>query len=175
MRGFANVASNERGYDTTQVDNFFIRARDPHSGLDETDVRAAAFDLVAGGYDPEQVDHALDRLEESYSRRHRRELLENSGNAGLERHIARLSATLTPRLERPAGERFADAADQGYAKGAVDHFMERVEDYLHTGGGLDESDVRMVTFPPAHEAKAYHEGVVDAYLDRVIEVILARK
>ncbi|MGC5626751.1 DivIVA domain-containing protein [Georgenia sp. Z1344] len=174
MRGFARVGRREDGYDTDQVDEFFTRARDVDGGIDETAVRQAAFDLVPGGYDPEQVDLALDRLEESHTRRRRQRTVAEGGDDGWRTHVEGLAGTLRPRLERPERERFVRPGSTGYSASAVDAFLARVEEYLRVGDGLTAEDVRAVTFPPAQGRKAYDESVVDVYLDRVVEVVLAR-
>ncbi|MGC5616207.1 DivIVA domain-containing protein [Georgenia sp. Z1491] len=174
MRGFARVSRREDGYDPEQVDDFFTRARDVDGGIDETAVRQAAFDLVPAGYDPEQVDLALDRLEESHTRRRRQQTVAEGGDESWRNHLDGLTESLLPRLGRPERERFVRARTTGYAAPAVDAFLGRVEDYLETGEGLRAEDVRSVTFPPAQGKKAYDEAVVDVYLDRVVEVVLAR-
>ena len=51
--------------------------------------------------------------------------------------------------------------------------MDRVIAYFDADGDLTAAEVRSVTFPTARRAQAYAEGVVDAYLDRVVEVLLA--
>ncbi|MGO1562304.1 MAG: DivIVA domain-containing protein [Actinomycetaceae bacterium] len=174
MRGFARVSRREQGYDTDQVDEFFTRARDVDGGVTESDVREVAFDLVAAGYDPEQVDLALDRLEESHTRRRRHEAMASGGPDAWRAHVAELEETLRPRLERPAKQRFVRPGTTGYSASSVDSFLGRVSDALDGTDDLTADEVRAVTFPPAQGRGAYAEGVVDAYLDRVVEVLLAR-
>ena len=133
-----------------------------------------SFDLVPAGYDPEQVDLALDRLEESHTRRRRHEALAAGGPEAWRAHVAELEDSLRPRLERPARQRFVRPQTTGYSAGPVDSFLERVADALDGSEDLTADEVRAVTFPPAQGRGAYAEGVVDAYLDRVVEVLLAR-
>ncbi|MGO1173492.1 MAG: DivIVA domain-containing protein, partial [Actinomycetaceae bacterium] len=113
-------------------------------------------------------------LEESHTRRRRQRAVADAGPEGWEAHVADLTDSLRPRLQRPERERFVRPSSAGYSTTAVDAFLGRVEEYLSTGHGLTAEDVRAVTFPPAQGRKAYSEAVVDVYLDRVVEVVLAR-
>ncbi|MHB1063361.1 MAG: DivIVA domain-containing protein [Georgenia sp.] len=167
------------GYDRMQVEEFFTRARAAYEsgqrgGFDEQDVRAAAFDLVRDGYATASVDAALDRLEAAFVQRRRTTFIAAQGEPAWMDHIAHLATTLYPRLLRPAGERFrAPDRGRGYDRAAVDAMLDRVVAYFDDGGELTAAEVRAAAFPSARASRAYHEGTVDAFLDRAVEVLVA--
>ncbi|PFG38485.1 DivIVA domain-containing protein [Georgenia soli] len=171
------------GYDRAQVEEFFTRARaayesgekgTPTDSLDENDVRTAAFDLVRDGYATAAVDAALDRLEAAFVQRRRTRFVAEHGEAAWMDRIADLATTLYPRLLRPAGQRFrAPESGRGYDRDAVDAVLERLVAYFDDGGELTSGELRSTTFPSARASRAYHEGTVDAYLDRAVEVLVA--
>ena len=167
------------GYDREQVEAFFTRARGAYEagqdgGFDEQDVRSAAFDLVRDGYATAAVDAALDRLEAAFVQRGRTAFVAASGEQAWMDRIADRATTLYPRLLRPAGQRFRPPdSGRGYDRAAVDALMDRLIAYFDDGGDLTSEEVRTATFPAARASRAYHEGTVDAYLDRAVEVLLA--
>lgn len=180
------------GYDRAQVEDFFTRARAAYEereragrgasagargdgdGIDEKDVRTVAFDLVRDGYAPSAVDAALDRLEAAFVQRRRTTSIEEGGEGAWMDGVAGLATTLYPRLLRPAGQRFrAPERGSGYDRGAVDALLGRLVDYFDKGGELTSEEIRTATFPSARASRAYHEGTVDAYLDRAVEILLA--
>jgi DivIVA domain-containing protein len=180
---FPVVGRTSTGYHREQVEEFFARARQAYEAgragstdgeLTEADVRSAAFDLVRAGYATGPVDSALDRLEAALVQRRRDTFIAEHGQQAWMDRTAELATTLYPRLVRPAGERFA-APDQGrgYDREAVDALMDRLVAYFDADGDLTATEIRAVTFPTARRDRAYAEGVVDAYLDRAVEVLLA--
>ncbi|WP_456237474.1 DivIVA domain-containing protein [Georgenia wutianyii] len=178
---FPVVGRMSTGYDRDQVEQFFTRARQAYetgavgdAGLTEGDVRTAAFDLVRAGYATGAVDSALDRLEAAIVQRRRDAFVATHGQQAWMDRIAERATTLYPRLVRPAGERFAaPESGRGYSRDAVDRLMDRLVDYFDADGDLTAAELRAATFPSAGRDKAYAEGVVDAYLDRAVEVLLA--
>jgi DivIVA domain-containing protein len=129
--------------------------------------------MVADGYQTATVDAALDRLEAALVRRRRTEFTAaRSEDEWMEGAIARASS-LYPRLQRPAAERFSDAQGHGYAKDEVDAICDRLVDYFENGTPITAQQVRRTTFKRARGAKAYDEAVVDTFLDRAVEVLLA--
>ncbi|MPV39105.1 DivIVA domain-containing protein [Georgenia subflava] len=182
---FPPAGRTRTGYDRAQVEEFFTRARaayesgepgatGPTDTLDEKDVRSAAFDLVRDGYATPAVDAALDRLEAAFVQRRRTAFVSSRGESAWMDHIADLATTLYPRLLRPAGERFrAPEGGRGYDRDAVDALLERLVAYFDDGGELTSAELRAATFPVARASRAYHEGTVDAYLDRAVEVLVA--
>lgn len=172
---FPQCGRLRRGYHPEQVDSFFTDARSRYEQgtLSEDEVRGAAFDLVSDGYQTAAVDAALDRLEAAVVRRARAEYVSEKSEDHWMAQAVERATTLYPRLQRPAGERFRDARGQGYGKTAVDAVCDRLVTYFETGAGVTAQEVRMATFPLARGSKAYDEGVVDAFLDRAVEVLLA--
>ena len=73
---FPRVSFLQKGYDRRQVEEFFTNVRaayerptvDP-GGMTPLDIRRAAFDLAGRGYKTEDVDAALDRLEDAFAAR----------------------------------------------------------------------------------------------------------
>ncbi|MFD1719375.1 DivIVA domain-containing protein [Georgenia deserti] len=185
MTGMFPTAGRWRtGYDREQVEDFFTRARaayeesepraDGSERIDEHDVRAAAFDLVRDGYSTAAVDAALDRLEAAFVQRTRSAFIAEHGEAAWMDRTADLATTLYPRLLRPAGKRFrAPEKGRGYDREAVDELMDRLIAYFDEGGEMTSAELRATTFPSVPARRAYHEGTVDAYLARAVEVLVA--
>ncbi|MGM0385815.1 MAG: DivIVA domain-containing protein [Actinomycetota bacterium] len=176
---FPRVQRWHHGYHPAQVDEFFEKARLSYEGkpgvepVTEETVRSVAFDMIADGYQTATVDAALDRLEAAVVRRRRAEFTaEKSEEEWMEDAVARASS-LYPRLQRPTGERFADAHGHGYAKSEVDALCDRLVDYFEDGSPITAQQVRRTTFKRARGARAYDEAVVDSFLDRAVEVLLA--
>ncbi|MCJ8504385.1 DivIVA domain-containing protein [Kocuria flava] len=139
-------------------------------------VRAAVFDAVPGGYRTGPVDEALVRAEEELAALERAECVRAHGAAAWRARTDELTAVLRGRLERPRTQRFrrpARVRTRGYSAAHVDVLCERVAERLATGTGPDAAAVREAVFPPAHGERAYEEQQVDAFLDRVVEYLLA--
>lgn len=176
---FPHVGRWSRGYEPAQVDEFFAKARVAYEGPVEAamrgaDVRAAAFDLVHGGYSVAAVDGALDRLEGAFVRRERAAYVGHKSQQEWMAAVAERATTLYPRLVRPRGERFAPPArGRGYAVEDVDDLLDRLVAYFDTGAPLTSGELRGAAFRSARGARAYAEGPVDAFLDRAVEVLLA--
>lgn len=167
------------GYDPQQVEDFFNRARTAYEAdagertMSDDDVRAARFDQVRGGYNFGEVDAAMDRLEVAFIKRRRADFIAANGQEAWMDHIAERARTLYPRLQRPNGEKFANAAGEGYRKTEVDKVMDTLVDYFDDGATLTSRSIREMTFPTAKRDKAYDMSVVDVFLDRVVEVLTA--
>lgn len=175
---FPRVGRWRRGYQPAQVEAFFDQARSSYESeggtpLTEQYVREAAFDIVVDGYSTSHVDSALDRLEVALVRRRRAEYVKSSSEDQWVAAAVDRATTLYPRLQRPPHERFADAQGQGYAKDDVDAMCDRLVDYFENGTPLSAQQVRLITFPAARGDAAYDEAVVDSFLDRAVEVLLA--
>lgn len=172
---FPRVGRWHRGYHTDQVDEFFASARAAYENDELSDelVRGAAFDMVVDGYQTAAVDAAIDRLEAAVVRRKRASHVAATGEDSWMEQAVHRATTLYPRLQRPASERFAAAHGVGYAKDEVDSLCERLIDYFETGAGITSQQIRLTTFELARGENAYDEAVVDAFLDRAVEVLLA--
>ena len=178
---FPRVGRWHRGYHPTQVNTFLEQARgayeaDPGSGgdtLTEEDVRNSAFDIVVDGYSTAHVDAALDRLEAALMRRRRANFVKEASEEEWVDVAVDRATTLYPRLERGAGERFSDARGRGYSKTEVDALCDRLIDYFENGTPISAQQIRLATFAAARGSKAYDEAIVDSFLDRAVEVLLA--
>lgn len=180
---FPRVGRRGFGYHPRQVDAYLSRARaayDP-AGPDRTpllshEVRAACFAPVRNGYEPRSVDEALDLLEDSLARRERDHLITTEGKDAWLRSVGRTAAILRRRLHRPAGERFRrprKGSTVGYRAEDVDELCGTVLRYLEGDGTLGVDDVRRAVFRPARGTDCYEEHQVDAFLDRVIALLVS--
>jgi DivIVA domain-containing protein len=180
---FERVARTEYGYNAKQVDQFLQRARvsletpgaAAHS-IRSNDVRAVSFDPVKGGYSAAAVDAALDRLEDAFARRERDELIAERGEEAWLRQIGQLSGTLRGRLHRPDGERFRRPSRKkarSYNTKDVDRLCVDLIGYLEEDKPLSVDNVRRAMFRPAVGQDGYEETQVDAFLDRVVELMAA--
>jgi DivIVA domain-containing protein len=180
---FDRVERGKYGYNAKQVDQFLKRARvsfeDPDNAahkVGSTDVRAVCFDPVKGGYDASHVDAALDRLEDAFARRERDELIAGHGEEAWLRQIGRLSGILRGRLHRPDGERFRRPARKkarSYNIDDVDGLCHELIGYLEEDQPLSVDSVRCAVFRQAKGQDGYEEAQVDAFLDRVVELMAA--
>ena len=174
---FPTVGALRRGYRPEQVDRYFSTAHEIYEAgeleeMDSEGVRAVAFDVVHGGYQPEAVDAALDRLEAAFLQQRRADVVSRLGREAWMRQVAELATSLYPRLLRPAGARFAPARGRGYSRDEVDALMDRVAAYFDSGTTLSSGQIRSTLFTSARGTRAYDERSVDRYLARVIEVLL---
>ena len=177
------MARTEYGYNAKQVDQFLQRARvsleTPEAAahpIKSADVRAVSFDPVKGGYSAAAVDAALDRLEDAFARRERDELIAERGEDVWLRQIGQLSGTLRGRLHRPDGERFRRPAKKkarSYNTRDVDNLCRDLIGYLEQDKPLSVDNVRRAVFRPAAGEDGYEETQVDAFLDRVVELMAA--
>ena len=175
---FPRVGALQQGYRVEQVDRYFEIAHEIYDAgeleeMDSEGVRTVAFDVVRGGYQPDAVDSALDRLEAAFLQRRRAEFVAANGRQAWMDQVAELATSLYPRLLRPAGERFAPAPKVGYSKQDVDALMDRIAAYFDSEEPLTSAEVRTAVFGTARGAKAYDESSVDRYLARVVEVVFS--
>jgi DivIVA domain-containing protein len=180
---FDRVQRNQYGYNAKQVDQFLERARvsfeAPGSAgrpVKSADVRAVTFDPVKGGYSAAGVDAALDRLEDALALRERDELIGERGEEAWLREIGRLAGLLRGRLHRPDGERFrrpSKAKARSYNTTDVDDLCHELIDYLESERPLSVDNVRRAVFRPAVGRDGYEENQVDAFLDRVVQLMAA--
>lgn len=178
---FARVGRREYGYNTRQVDDFLTRARSGYDagGVDaeiisSRDVRSVAFDPARGGYEPQAVDAALDRLEDEFAQRERDQLVRAKGEESWLLQIGRISAVLRGRLNRRPGERFRRPGKRNvpsYNVDDVDALCTELLGYFENDQPLSVDAVRRAVFREAKGPQGYEETQVDAFLDRVVEVM----
>ncbi|WP_242133895.1 DivIVA domain-containing protein [Sediminivirga luteola] len=179
-RTFPRMTGLRTGYDPEQVDSFFKRAKEsfdrdqPQPGdLDARAVRTVGFDLVRGGYHVAVVDAALDRLEDTFAKKARDRMISRVGKDAWMQELSRAAASLRGRLTRPEGERFKRAGrrEYGYDIVQVDELCNRINRYFTAGEAMSVDEVRRVIFKSRRGRRGYDEDQVDAFLDRVVDVM----
>ncbi|MFI5084668.1 MAG: DivIVA domain-containing protein [Actinomycetales bacterium] len=177
---FARVGRGELGYNDKQVDIFLARARAYYTSeeaagkpLTSSEVRSQAFDAAKGGYRPEAVDAALDRLEDVFAQREREQLIASKGEDAWLMQIGKISAVLRGRLHRPDNERFRRPKRKvpSYATADVDGLCRKLLGYFEQDQALSVDVVRRAVFAPARGRDGYEESQVDAFMDRVVELM----
>ncbi|MFF5794006.1 DivIVA domain-containing protein [Paeniglutamicibacter sp. NPDC012692] len=178
---FEHVAEKEFGYNTKQVDVFLARARATFNGDGDDDsivtshmVRRTVFPAQRGGYSAREVDAALDRLEDVFAQRERDALIQTNGEDAWLQQVGRLSAILRGRLHRSPGERFrrpSRANASSYNVQDVDMLCSQLIDYFEKDVPMSVDAVRRAEFRRAEGDNGYEESQVDAFLDRVVELM----
>ena len=173
---FAHADQKHPGYEPTQVDEFIAKARAQFANFDlevlpSDHLRRVEFDLVHGGYEIAAVDDAIARLEDAFAKHEIQRQIAKSGQYAVDDRHARIKEILIGRTERPAGTKFARVAwiMRGYNRKQVDAIAEHVERHLVSGAPLSFAEVRGAIFKASRGG--YVEGQVDAFLDRVIELL----
>lgn len=174
---FERVPKGKRGYDIDQVDDLLERARAAYDSgtadVTSDTVRATAFDVVKDGYEPAQVDAALDRLEDAFAQRERDEAHAAMGDEAWQDKAREQARVVVDRMLRPEGHRFRRVGvfGVGYSRKQVDQLADRIVAYFRLGTPLEVSEVRDAVF--ARQGNGYDERQVDAVLDRTVEIMLA--
>ncbi|WP_442214762.1 DivIVA domain-containing protein [Specibacter sp. RAF43] len=180
---FKLVGPKETGYNVKQVDVFLDRARayflNPDTSgqaITSHDVRSASFDPAKGGYNAQAVDAALDRIEDEFVLREKELLINAEGEKAWMLKIGKTASVLRARLHRPDGERFRRPSKknaQSYNTEDVDVLCRELLTYIEDNGELSVDVVRRAVFAPVKGAAGYEESQVDAFLDRVVELMAA--
>ncbi|MCJ1706667.1 DivIVA domain-containing protein [Microbacterium sp. VKM Ac-2923] len=171
-------SGRSKGYEKRAVDAFLARARevfesDDVGALRSSEVRAAAFPLVRGGYSVTSVDAALGRVEDAFAAREREHALSRLGARAWVAETRDTAQVVLDRLRRPRGSRFERVGilRYGYRVDEVDVVADRAARYLAAGETVTPEQVRAVAF--RMQRGGYREAQVDAVLDAVVEVMLA--
>lgn len=177
---FHTVGRFKAGYSPQEVDEFFDHAREIFEGnrpgsMNPVDVQRTSFALVRGGYAPDAVDAAMDRIAQAFADLEREKFIPAHGQQAWVDHLMQQAQTLYPRLSRPAGARFAPprSGKLGYDREQVDELCEKLIGYFDQGKPLSADSVRSARFTPRRGKRAYDEGSVDAFLARAVAIILA--
>jgi DivIVA domain-containing protein len=174
---FTLLEDKDQGYDRAEVDQFMARAREAYDsgrGMPLAEIRQASFSMGPGGYDPAEVDSALDRLEDAFAGAERDRYIEQFGEDAWYEQLHYRSQPLRRRMERPDGQRFREPAGDstvGYRRSEVDHLCRELEKYLDGENPMSVDEIRTITFATANAAEAYDEAQVDAFLDRMTEIM----
>lgn len=175
---FETVSVMKKGYDKDEVDDFFDLAREAYEGktdeyVTHRDIHTCVFDVVRGGYNTDQVDAAMNRLENAFVAREKQIAVAQGGLATWTGILNEKAKTLYPRLGRPRGERFAHPTKGvGYRAEDVDNLCANLVKFFDGQIKITASELRTVTFSDAKGKKAYDEASVDAFMSRAIEVLL---
>ena len=169
-----------KGYDVEQVEAFLTRARAAYEdsgrgpAMTSWHVRTVGFDLVRGGYEVEAVDAALDRIEDAFARREKQRGEERAGSNGWQNQLRTQEQSLRAQLARPDGQRFprGTGLELTYDIEQVDELCERVEAAFASGRPMAPDAVRLAVFKSRRGGRGYREASVDAFLDRVVELLV---
>ncbi|WP_104132569.1 DivIVA domain-containing protein [Cryobacterium sp. M91] len=136
-------------------------------------IRHTAFAMHKGGYSPEHVDAALERLEDAFAVRERDHASRTGGEQAWTVGAENAATVLVARLSRAPGHRFTRTSvlAVGYKRVDVDRFANKLVKYFLDGRKLTVDEVRTAVFRP--ERGGYREGQVDLVLDSVVDVMLA--
>lgn len=174
---FERVSRFSVGYDMREVDEFLARARTAYEGREPgfggADIASASFGTERGGYDMRVVDEALDRLSDAFALQARDDAIAEKGEDAWIAELSQRAEMLKERLERPAGDRFAPAAqgEPAYDRTDVDALCDQLIAYFTDGLPMSVDDVRRAAFRRRRGADGYREAVVDVYLDHVADVM----
>lgn len=143
--------------------------------LSSAEIRRTGFEVRKYGYSSRFVDAAMDRLEEVFFERERRNHIRQFGEDAWWERTQELLSEVRGRLQRPRGKRLRSRGwfASGYKKSQVDAFLDRVVDMLAGRAELTTGEVRAVVFHT--QWRGYDEDQVDALLDAIIELILATR
>ena len=179
---FPRAGRLSKGYDVDQVESFLARARAAYEengrgpAMTSWHVRTVGFDLVRGGYDVDAVDAALDRIEDAFSRREKQRGEERSGSQAWQTQLRTQEQSLRAQLGRADGERFprGSGMELTYDIDAVDDLCIRIEESFAMGQPLPPDAVRLAVFKSRRGSRGYREASVDAFLDRVVELLVVQ-
>ena len=176
---FSEVSKFSKGYSQESVEQFFELARASYEGqalepITQREIHTAVFELSRGGYEISEVDAALERLEKAFINKEREQSIAVNGEESWYGKLAEDAQTLYARIDRPVGLRFNQPArgKLGYSKHEVDALCENLASYFERKITLTSSDVRQVRFTTKTGRKAYREAEVDAFIAKVLEVLL---
>jgi DivIVA domain-containing protein len=173
---FPKVDAKKPGYSPEQVDVFLTRARSQFNnpvdgGVSAHDVRNTEFDLVHGGYSPNIIDGAMDKLEDSFASREILRQKIEKGSYALDDRLSRVVELIRGRIDRPKGKRFGNTGLllRGYSRKQVDSLCEHLARHLDSQAPVSIDEVRRVVFNA--KRGGYVEAQVDAFINRAIEAL----
>ncbi|WP_092341172.1 DivIVA domain-containing protein [Cryobacterium flavum] len=136
-------------------------------------IRHTAFAMHKGGYSPEHVDAALERLEDAFAARERDQATHDRGEQAWMADAEGTADVIVARLSRTPGHRFTRTSvlAVGYKRVDVDRLANKLVKYFQDGRELTVDEVRTAVFRP--ERGGYREAQVDLVLDSVVDVMLA--
>jgi DivIVA domain-containing protein len=134
------------------------------------------FDLVRAGYDVDAVDAALDRIEDAFARREKQRGEERNGSVAWANQLRSQEQSLRAQLTRPDGQRFprGSGMELTYDVQAVDELCRRIEGSFAGTRPISPDAVRLAVFRSRRGSRGYREGSVDAFLDRIVELLVVQ-
>jgi DivIVA domain-containing protein len=186
---FPRTGKKMLGYKIEQVDDFLESTRRAYDqdaygpGANDTgdggvhltarQIRHTAFVMQKGGYSPQHVDAALERLEDAFAARERERAAATVGRKAWLDEARTTAQVIVDRLSRPAGHRFdrTSVLNVGYSRADVDRFTNKLVKHFKDGFPMTVDDVRTVVFRP--QRGGYREAQVDVLMDAVVDVMLA--
>lgn len=177
---FPLAQPDKPGYEKSQVDSFVAMARSQYADasqeiLTANQLRNTEFDLVHGGYDLIAVDAAMDRLEDAFASREIQRQKLFRGDFAVKDRLERISEIVRGRLDRPKRKKFSSVGYllRGYDRKQVDQLCAQVKEHLESGTQLQLNIVRRAIFKA--KRGGYVESQVDAFIDRVVEILQIEK
>ncbi|MEZ0163878.1 DivIVA domain-containing protein [Kineococcus sp. LSe6-4] len=172
----ARVGALRRGYRVADVDLFLdhLAAAGPAGRVAAAQVRAVGFGSQLGGYDVADTDDLLSEVEDALAGRERAQALAQPDRRAWTDRRSALGQAVAGRLKERRGERFPRARGlrRGYHPRDVDALCELLVQHFRGELTLTADDVRDALFRPRRGARGYREAPVDAFLDRVVELMV---
>ncbi|WP_345711994.1 DivIVA domain-containing protein, partial [Kineococcus glutinatus] len=127
------------------------------------------------GYDTAATDAVLEEVEDALAAMEAERLRAPEHRQRRSERLGALSATVRGRLAAPGGQRFPRGRrlERTYHPGDVDALCRIVFEHLAGRRSLRPADVRAALFRPRRGRRGYREVPVDAYFDRVVELLAA--
>ena len=189
----ARAGKRKWGYDVGQVDAFLDRAHtlyeDAEPKLSQEDIQNVSFATAKGGYVISQVDAALNRLEKAVVDKQTQWDISTFGRVAWRAATDQLAHSLYGRAGRPSKSRFdvGDPKHPSYDRKQVDRLVDQVVSKIKHELGeskaqptkaelkayaeLNSTRITNVIFTQRTGEHGYSERQVDAYLNRVIQVL----
>lgn len=162
------------------MDAFIEKARvqysNPNSELvTSNSLRNTEFDLIKGGFEIAAVDTAMDRLEDTFAKREIERQMNLKGQSAVLDRLDRIIEIVQGRLVRPKRRKFSNVGWllRGYSRSQVDQLCAQIQTHLDSGQKLQLNVVRRAIFKA--KRGGYVEAQVDAFLDRVAEILQIEK
>jgi DivIVA domain-containing protein len=177
---FPFASPDDWGYQIQQVDVFIEKARAQYANPDSEMVTANSlrnieFELIKGGYEIPAVDSAMDRLEDAFAKREIDRQRNLRGQTAVMDRLERITEIVRGRLVRPKRKKFSNVGWllRGYSRSQVDQLCALIANHLESGEKLQLNVVRRSIFKA--KRGGYVEAQVDAFLDRVAEILQIEK
>jgi len=176
---FPHARRSKLGYDVDEVEDFLEEARRAYTAeggstlVTADSIRDTGFTMRRGGYSPDHVDAALERLEDAFAARERERVMTQAGDQAWYGRARSTAQAILDRIVRPRGKRFRRVSilTLGYSVREVDALTDRVAQYFQKGKPLSIEEVRTSAF--RGQRGGYQEAQVDLLLDAVTRVMLA--